>query len=61
VQYKVEQLGTAFSQKAIDALEAKLNNNAGSGWKFHSVFSIEKTGCMGSSQGSMYLAIFEKN
>lgn len=60
--YKIEEIGAAFSQKAIAGLEQKLNQNGESGYKFHSVINVTKTGCMGTNAGAAntYLAIFVK-
>jgi len=59
-EYKVKSIGAAFNQKAIDALGDSFTANSQNGWEFHSVFSIEKTGCFGTSQGMTYLAVFKK-
>ena len=60
-EYKIKPIGAAFNQKAIDALGASFTASSQNGWEFHSVFSIEKKGCMGSSEGTTYLAVFKKD
>ena len=60
-EYKVKSIGAAFNQKAIDALGASFTTSSQNGWEFHSVFSIEKKGCMGTSEGTTYLAVFKKD
>ncbi|MGH2341150.1 hypothetical protein ACRC7T_06650 [Segnochrobactraceae bacterium EtOH-i3] len=61
MKYKVESIGAAFSDKAIHALSDKLTAESGYGWELHSVFSVEKRGCLGASEGTTYLAIFCQN
>jgi hypothetical protein len=47
MQYKIEQIGAEFSNKGITNLENRLNNRAEAGFKFHSVFQVQKPGCLG--------------
>ncbi len=62
MQYKIEQIGAQFSDKAIGYLEMKLNKNGDSGYKFHSVFQISKPGCLGIGTPTItYLAVFVKD
>lgn len=61
MKYKVESIGAAFSDKAIAALSRRLNEQCDQGWELHTVFAVEKTGCLGSSEGKTYLAIFRSN
>lgn len=59
MQYKVEQIGAEFSAKGMTDLESRFNNRADTGFKFHSVFQVQKPGCMGiGSPTTTYLAVF---
>jgi len=61
MQYKIEQIGAQFSDKGIVDLEAKLTRNADQGYKFHSVFQIQKSGCLGIGAPTItYLAVYVK-
>jgi hypothetical protein len=60
MKYRIESIGAAFSQKDIDTLATHFSSMSDGGWEFHSVFSIEKTGCFGSSEGRTYLAVFRR-
>jgi len=60
VQYKVESIGAAFSPKAMGALSSKFTTQAAEGWELHDVFAVTQTGCMGSSTGKTYLAVYRK-
>lgn len=61
MQYKIETIGMSFSDKDITALETRLNQYAGNGYKFHSVFQIQKQGCLGIGTPSVtYLAVYIK-
>jgi hypothetical protein len=62
MEYKIEQIGAQFSDKDIKILEKRLNHNAESGYKFHTVFQISKPGgCMGVGSPSITnLAVFVK-
>jgi hypothetical protein len=61
MQYKIEQIGSQFSNKAIGSLENRFNKYAEQGYKFHSVFQIQKPGCLGIGAPSVtYLAIYAK-
>jgi len=59
MKYRVESIGAAFSDRDITALSEQLTSNSAQGWEFHSVFSVQKTGCFGSSDGTTYLAVFQ--
>ena len=61
LQYLVEPIGAAFSQKDLGKLSEHLTQRAADGYKFHSVFHVEQKGCMGSSQRTTYLAIFVRD
>lgn len=61
MKYKVESIGAAFSDKAISALSQRLNEQCDQGWELHTVFAVEKTGCLGTSEGKTYLAIYRSN
>jgi len=62
MQYKIEAIGSQFSDKAIGSLESRLNQQAAQGYKFHSVFHITKPGCLGlGTPTSTYLAVYVKD
>ena len=61
MQYKIEQIGAEFSNKAITVLENRFNKYSEQGYKFHSVFQIQKPGCLGIGKPSItYLAVYTK-
>ena len=61
MDYKVEQIGAEFSNKAIKNLEGRFNSFAEQGYKFHSVFEVQKPGCLGIGSPSItYLAVYVK-
>jgi hypothetical protein len=61
MQYKIEQIGAEFSNKAISSLEQNFNKYAEQGFKFHSVFQVQKPGCMGFGSPTItYLAVYVK-
>ena len=61
MQYKIETIGTLFSNKDISNLESRFNQYADSGYKFHSVFQIQKAGCLGiGTPTTTYLAVYIK-
>ena len=60
MQYKVESIGAAFNDKNITALSDLLTKQSSQGWEFHSVFSVQKTGCLGNNEGTTYLALYRK-
>jgi hypothetical protein len=60
MQYKIEAIGAQFTDKDIIGLESRFNKYAESGYKFHSVFQIQKPGCLGSSPTITYLAVYVK-
>ncbi len=61
MQYKIEQIGSEFSNKGITALENIFNNYSKQGYKFHSVFQVQKPGCLGIGSPSItYLAVYTK-
>lgn len=61
MQYKIDQIGTEFSDKGIQNLVNRLNKNGDDGWKFHSVFQVQKSGCLGIGSPSItYLAVYMK-
>ena len=57
MQYRVESIGAAFSDKGISEFTSLLNSRSNEGWELHTVFSVEKKGCFGSSDGQTYLAV----
>ncbi|MDT0496033.1 hypothetical protein RM530_01455 [Algiphilus sp. W345] len=61
MEYKVESIGAAFSDKAIAALGKRFESRAVEGYKFHSVFQVTQPGCLGLGQGTTtYLAVYVK-
>jgi len=61
MQYKVEQIGAEFTNKAIGELESRINHYAKQGYKFHSVFQVQKPGCLGFGSPTItYLAVYVK-
>jgi len=61
MEYKVEQIGAEFSNKGIKNLEGRFNSFAEQGYKFHSVFEVQKPGCLGLGKPSItYLAVYVK-
>tara|TARA_B110000908_G_scaffold126569_1_gene148493 strand:+ start:1758 stop:1946 length:189 start_codon:yes stop_codon:yes gene_type:complete len=61
MQYKIEQIGAEFSSKAITGLENRFNKYSEQGYKFHSVFQVQKPGCLGIGSPSVtYLAVYTK-
>jgi len=61
MQYKVESIGSEFSNKAITSFEKLLESRASEGYKFHSVFQVSQPGCLGIGQGTTtYLAVYVK-
>ncbi len=61
MQYKIVPIGAQFSNKAIQGLEERFNKYSEQGYKFHSVFQIQKPGCLGIGTPSItYLAVYTK-
>jgi hypothetical protein len=61
MQYKIEAIGAQFSDKDISSLEGRFTKYAQAGYKFHSVFQIQKPGCMGFGSPTVtYLAVYVK-
>ncbi|KCZ64955.1 MULTISPECIES: hypothetical protein [Hyphomonas] len=61
MKYRIQPIGKEFSDKAVKALEDKLNAAHEKGYKFHSVMEVSQPGCAGFGAPSItYLAIFEQ-
>lgn len=60
MKYRVEPIGSEFNDKAIADLAGLFSARSAEGWELHTVFSVKKTGCMGSSEGMTYLAVFKR-
>jgi len=61
MQYKIETIGAAFSDKAVSSLEKLFTSRASEGYEFHSVFQVQQPGCLGIGQGTTtYLAVYVK-
>ena len=61
MEYKIEQIGAEFRNRDIQNLTSKLNKNSNEGFEFHSVFQVQKPGCLGIGKPSItYLAIYTK-
>ena len=59
--YKIEAIGAQFSDKDINNLAGRFTKYAESGYKFHSVFQIQKPGCLGIGAPTVtYLAVYVK-
>ena len=58
MKYKIESIGAAFNDKGIAELSNRLSAQSADGWELHSVFSVEKKGCLGANEGTTYLAIY---
>lgn len=59
MQYKIESIGAQFSKKTADQLGSHLTSQSESGWKLHSVFQAEESGCLGIGKPSVtYFAIY---
>jgi len=59
MDYKIESIGASFSKGDIKQLESQLSVQASEGYLFHSVFQVQKTGCMGIGKPEItYLAVF---
>lgn len=60
-EYRISQLGRALSGSAIQELEYSMTSEGKTGWRFHSVIPIVKTGgCLNTPQGTVYLAVYER-
>jgi len=61
MKYKIEQIGAEFSSKAITVLENRFNKYSEEGYRFHSVFQVQKPGCLGIGSPTVtYLAVYTK-
>ena len=61
MQYKIEQIWAEFSNKAITWLEESFNRYADEWYKFHSVFQVQKPGCIWTGAPAItYLAVYVK-
>lgn len=61
MQYKIEAIGAEFSNKDISNLESRFTKYAQEGYRFHSVFQVQKPGCLGIGTPSItYLAVYVK-
>ena len=59
--YKIEPIGSSFTNKSITELEKHFTACAAKGYKFHSVFQVHQPGCLGIGTGTTtYLAVFVK-
>ncbi|PHS16819.1 MAG: hypothetical protein COA86_11170 [Kangiella sp.] len=61
MQYKIEPIGSEFSNKAIEKLENHFSTRSSNGYNFHSVFQVQQPGCLGMGKGTItYLAVYVK-
>jgi hypothetical protein len=61
MQYKIEPIGAEFSNKAISQLANHFTDQAKSGYRLHSVFQAEQSGCLGIGKPTItYFAIYVK-
>lgn len=59
--YKIESIGASFNDKEMTNLGSRFTGQSGQGWELHTVFSVEKKGCLGTSEGTTYLAVYRKD
>ena len=57
--YTIQNIGSAFNDRTIEALTQRLNQNESAGWDFHSVFMVQHRTCLGLSSSNTYLAVFK--
>jgi hypothetical protein len=57
--YRVLNIGASFSNKDRERLEETLNAQGEQGWRFHSVFSVESSGCLGLVKQTTNFMILE--
>jgi len=61
VTYHVENIGTQFSAKALEALTSRLNNLEGDGWELVHTFPVTvSSGCLGMTKQHSTFAVFHK-
>ena len=61
MEYKIAQIGAEFNNRGVKNLESKLNKNSSEGFEFHSVFQVQKPGCLGIGKPTItYLAVYTK-
>ncbi len=61
MKYKIEPIGSEFSNKAISSLEDRFSARSSEGYEFHSVFQIQQPGCLGFGKPTItYLAVYVK-
>lgn len=61
MKYKIESIGSEFSNKAISKLEDRFSTRSSEGYEFHSVFQIQQPGCFGFGKPTItYLAVYVK-
>ena len=58
MKYKVESIGASFNAQQIEELSTILTQQSDEGWELHTVFSVDKRGCLGNSEGTTYLAVY---
>lgn len=61
MNYRIQSIGKVFDDKAVKALEARLNEAGSKGYRFHSVMEVTQPGCLGLGTPTItYLAVFEQ-
>ena len=61
VEYFIESIGASFSENDAKKLAELFTKRSHEGFKFHSVFNVEKpAGCFGGKASVTYLAVYEK-
>lgn len=61
MHYKIEAIGSEFTDKSIQKLANRFTEQDESGYKLHSVFEAQRaSGCLSSQKGVTYYAIYTK-
>jgi hypothetical protein len=61
MEYRIEPIGSEFSNKAVSQLGDRFTAQAQTGWKLHSVFQAQQPGCLGIGSPTItYFAIYVK-
>ena len=61
MQYKIEAIGSEFTDKTIQNLANRFTEQDQAGYKLHSVFEAQRaSGCLNSNKSITYYAIYTK-
>lgn len=58
MKYRVEPIGAEFSSKDFPRIAERFNEHAAAGYRFHSVFQVVQSGCLGTNRKATYLAVY---